>query len=102
RGYVMESFESMKSVFKTDSDNNNPTLVGRYLSLSSRRDYTSVVASSTTTTQFGTTIESYSNADPETGAFRTTKTKLADGTFIKTDQIPAYTKYPSMGSKTVA
>lgn len=99
RGYVQESFQNMKSIFKTDSDNQSPVLEKRLLSLSSRRDYTSVISSSTVTTQFGVSTESYSNADPETGAFRTTTTKMADGTLQKEDKIPAYTKYPAMGSK---
>ncbi|MEP5339992.1 MAG: hypothetical protein ABJL44_18480 [Algibacter sp.] len=99
RGYVKESFQNMKSIFKANSDNNNPVLQKRLLSLSSRRDYNSVLSSVSTTTQFGKTTETYSNADPETGAFRTTETEMYDGTKLRVDKIPAYTKYPSMGSK---
>ncbi|MDH7445719.1 hypothetical protein [Aquimarina sp. 2201CG14-23] len=43
--------------------------------------------------------EEYSNIDPKTGGFLTVKSQLADGSFIKTEQVPAYTKYPEMGSK---
>lgn len=99
RGYVMESFINMKSIFKSNSDDNNPVLQKRLLSQSSKREYTSVVTRSKTSTQFGISSEQYSNADPETGAFRTTRTDYSDGTYKITDKIPAYTKYALMGSK---
>ncbi|WP_431165686.1 hypothetical protein [Tenacibaculum halocynthiae] len=39
------------------------------------------------------------NPDSKTGEYLTTKTQLSDGTYIKTDKVPAYIKYPEMGSK---
>ncbi|AXP80825.1 hypothetical protein CJ739_1739 [Mariniflexile rhizosphaerae] len=99
RGYVRESFQSMKSIFKANSSNQSPVLQKRLLSLSSRRDYNSVLSRVTTTTQFGKNTEIYSNADPETGAFRRTETTMSDGTKQIVEKIPAYEKYPLMGSK---
>lgn len=99
RGYIRESFQNMKSIFKANSSNQNPILEKRLLSLSSRRDYNSVLTSVEVTTQFGKNIETYSNADPETGAFRATETEMFDGTKKRVIKVPAYTEYPSMGSK---
>lgn len=102
RGSATESFQSMKSIFReTESGifTPRPILEKRLLSLSTRTDYSSVLESVTNYAQLGKTIEKYSNADDHTGAFSTKTTQLADGSFIREDKIPAYKKYPAMGSK---
>ncbi|WP_430411717.1 hypothetical protein [Kordia sp.] len=99
RGSATESFQSMKSIFRANADDEFPALEKRLLSLSSRTDYSSVLESVTTYSQFGKTTENYSNADEQTGAFRTQTTQLADGSYLRTDKVPAYKKYPAMGSK---
>ena len=69
RGSISESFQSMKSVFKTSSSDNDPVLKNRFLSVSTKEEYTSVLQSITTTGVHGKTVESYSKTDPATGAF---------------------------------
>lgn len=99
RGTVKESFQSMKSVFSTDANDENPILKNRLISVSSKEDFTSVVTEVRTTTGGFTDTEVYEDADPQTGAFRITKTKRADGIEVRTRQVPAYTEYSDMGSK---
>lgn len=99
RGAVRESFQNMKSIFKANSENENPNLIKRLLSVSSRVDYNSVLVSTTTSTQYNSATEEYFDADPQTGSFREIRTKLSDGTFNKVYYLPAYTQYPDMGSK---
>jgi hypothetical protein len=99
RGAIKESFNSMKSVFSTDNNDNGPVLKDRYVSISSKEDYSSVLTEVRTTTGGFKASEMYKDADLQTGVFRTTETTRADGTRIRTRQLPAYTQYPDMGSK---
>ncbi|TMM52154.1 hypothetical protein FEE95_20925 [Maribacter algarum] len=99
RGSVTESFQSMKSIFSTDGNDANPVLKNRLVSVSTKEDYTSVVSEVRTTIGGFIDTEVYEDADPQTGAFRVTKTKRADGTEVRTRQVPAYTEYTDMGSK---
>ncbi len=99
RGSVTESFQSMKSIFSTDGNDANPVLKNRLVSVSTKEDFTSVVSEVRTTIGGFTDTEVYEDADPQTGAFRVTKTKRADGTEVRTRQVPAYTEYVAMGSK---
>ncbi|MCH2196978.1 hypothetical protein [Kordia sp.] len=99
RGSTTESFQSMKSIFRANTNDVSPVLEKRLLSLSSRTDYSSVLESVTNYSQLGKTTEKYEFADDHTGAFRRKITELADGSFIKEEKVPAYTKYPAMGSK---
>lgn len=99
RGSISESFQSMKSIFTTDNNDNNPSLKNRMISISSKEDYSSILTSVKTVSGGFASIEEYSDADPETGTFRTTKTTNADGTEVQTKNIAAYTHYPEMGSK---
>ncbi|MEM6720934.1 MAG: hypothetical protein AAF611_16505 [Bacteroidota bacterium] len=102
RGSTTESFQSMKSIFRdvgTSLFTPPIQLEKRLLSLSTRTDYSSVLESVTNYSQLGKTTEKYEYADDHTGAFRRKITELADGSFIKEEKVPAYTKYPAMGSK---
>lgn len=101
RGSITESFQSMKSVFITDPDNNNQELVDRFLSVSTKEDYGSVLQSVVTTGMHGKSTETYKRTDPETGAFMVVETNKPDGTIKRVERIPAYRKYPELGSKTV-
>ncbi len=101
RGAVRESFQTMKSVFTTNSNDDNPVLKKRLISISSKEEYSSVLKSVETVSGGFTSMEEYFDADPETGAFRTTETTRADGTKVRVTKMPAYTKYPDMGSKVV-
>ncbi len=99
RGTVRESFQSMKSVFSTDANDANPILKSRHLSISSKEDFSTVLTEVRTTTGGFTETETYKDADFQTGAFRTTEMQKADGTLVRTRQLPAYTQYSNMGSK---
>lgn len=99
RGSMTESFQSMKSVFTTDVNDANPVLKNRFLSISSKEEYTSVLQSTVTTGPHGKKTESYSKTDPQTGAFLVVETEKSDGTKMREERVPAYTKYAEMGSK---
>ncbi|MDC6390947.1 hypothetical protein PP182_19835 [Maribacter sp. PR1] len=101
RGSVQESFQNMKSVFQTNNndDPNSMVLKDRYISISSKEEFSTVLNEVRTTTGGFTTSEKYLDADLQTGAFATTETTKADGTLIRTRNIPAYTQYSGMGSK---
>ncbi|HEX8269340.1 MAG TPA: hypothetical protein VF581_05570 [Flavobacterium sp.] len=102
RGTLKESFQSMKSIFNTNSDNANPVLKERLVSIASKEEYTSVLQRVVTTNIHGKTVESYSNTDPMTGLFNTVETAKADGTLTRVVKVPAYHKYPEMSSKVIA
>jgi YD repeat-containing protein len=99
RGTIKESFQSMKSVFTTDNNGNGRSLKDRYISISSKEDFSTVLNEVRTLGGGFTQTERYSNADLKTGAFQVTETTRADGTQIRTTQVPAYTEYGAMGSK---
>lgn len=99
RGSMTESFQSMKSVFTTDSNDNNPVLKNRLLSISTKEEFPSVLTSTIYTSKAGVVSESYMDTDPETGTFLSMITQKSNGDFVKTKRIPAYVKYPEMGSK---
>lgn len=101
RGSITESFQSMKSIFTSNKDDNNLTIKKRLLSVSTREDFSSVLQSITTVGANGKMVESYSKTDPATGAFLIVETEKADGTKKRVERVPAYTKYPEMGSKAV-
>lgn len=99
RGSIAESFQSMKSIYSATSSNQNPTLKERYLSISTKEEYSSVLQSIVTTDVHGKTVQKYSKTDPETGEFLVIETQKADGRTKRVERVPAYKKYPEMGSK---
>ena len=99
KGYVKETFNSMKSVFETSNDGKTIQDVKRLLSISSRTDYNNMLKKTTTHAGGQTTSITYSNVDPWLGSFRESITTRADGLQVKSYRIPAYEKYPAMGSK---
>jgi hypothetical protein len=99
RGSITESFQSMKSVFTTDSNDQNPVLKNRLLSVSSKEEYTSVLESIVTTGPHGKSMEQYSKTDPQTGAFLIVEKSLSNGIKIRKERVPAYSKYSELGSK---
>lgn len=59
-----------------------------------------VIIENTTTTQGGNSITTYFDKhDEHSGTLLETRSYLSDGTGFKTEVIPAYKRYPSMGSK---
>lgn len=101
RGSISESFQSMKSVYTANGSDQNLTLKNRFLSVSTKEEYGSVLQSIITTSAHGKTTETYKKTDPETGAFMIVETEKADGTKKRVERVPAYRKYPELGSKTV-
>ena len=101
KGYVKETFNSLKTVFVSNTDGTQVTdnKTKRLLSISSKTEYKNVLKKTLNTSRNINSYVEYSELDPWLNSFRTTKTKMSNGSFIKTDKIPAYTKYPEMGSK---
>src|SRR5690606_38756717 len=79
--------------------NDEFSLKGRHLNLTTKISYPNHLISSERIENSNIYLSKNINLDPKTGLFLTNKTQLADNTWIKTDIIPAYTKYPDMGSK---
>lgn len=101
RGSIKESFQSMKSIYTSNSNDENPVLKERLMSISSKEDFASVLESTISVSPHGKIIEKYSNTDPMTGTFNTIETTTASGFLSKIERVPAYSKYHAMGSKTV-
>ncbi len=107
KGYVKESFNSMKTVFQTnDIKNDDDEVIGtavnhantkRLLSISSKTEYNNMLKRVVTSSNNQTASVEYSNVDPWLSSFRESKTTLADGTLKKDIRIPAYTFYDASG-----
>lgn len=103
KGYVRESFNSLKSVFRSNTDGvNNINLDGRLLSISTRTDYSNMLQKVTNQANGLTTSVEYGEVDAILGSFRESKTLLADGTYKREYRIPAYEVYSDMGPKSLA
>ncbi|MEM9075570.1 MAG: hypothetical protein AAGC43_00960 [Bacteroidota bacterium] len=103
KGYVRESFNSLKSVFQSNTDGvNNINLDGRLLSISTRTDYSNMLQKVTNQANGLTTSVEYGEVDAILGSFRESKTLLADGTYKREYRIPAYEVYSDMGPKSLA
>ncbi|MFA5297479.1 MAG: hypothetical protein WC389_04650, partial [Lutibacter sp.] len=91
-GVSQESHKSYKRLYKNDVET-------FYVSSTSKVNYPSVLES-TKVTQSGFSIEKYFDKyDFLTGQPLETRTYASDGSAFKTKTVPAYTKYPQMGSK---
>ncbi|WP_139063655.1 hypothetical protein [Flagellimonas eckloniae] len=99
QGHVQESFNSLKSVFRTDSDGNGASLTNRLLSVSTRSEYNNAQVSISNTANGHTSTVTYTDVDPILGSYRNSETLRADGTYERQRRIPAYEVYPTMGPK---
>lgn len=99
RGSIAESFQSMKSIYTANSDDENVTLKNRLLSVSTKEEYPSVLQSVITTGVHGKSTQIYSKTDPETGGFLVVESEKADGSLNRVERVPAYKKYSALGSK---
>ncbi|MFV8282611.1 hypothetical protein ACNKXS_13760 [Christiangramia marina] len=99
KGYTRDIFTSMKTIFTTSEDGYQVNSARKRLSVSSRTNYNNMLES--TSTQIGgySSHTIYSDADPWLGNFRKSETTLPDGSKVISERIPAYEKYPKMGSK---
>lgn len=104
KGYIKESFNSMKSIFRTDSDGHpraeDADYTKRLLSISSKTEYNNMLKKTTSYYNNQSSSTEYSMVDPWLGSFRQSETTMADGTLTRNIRIPAYEKYGSMGAKT--
>lgn len=100
-GYVKETFNSMKSIFKSNDDGtvvyDNDTK--RLLSISSRTEYKNLKRKTKSTSGGISTSIEHSDIDPWLGSFRKSIATTAKGEQIINYKVPAYEKYPEMGSK---
>ena len=122
KGSIQESFQSLKSVYQYDYEmvkfkmkfdayfvnysqtfncnfDTNLILKDRYLNITSKVTYPLYQESVEVWENNQSQITTSFNPDPKTGDFLNTRTTLANGTTIENIKIPAYTKYPDMGSK---
>lgn len=104
-GELSETFSSMKSVFDFNEDDNGIqsdfSLIQRYLAQSTKSEKVSVVSQIDNFAGGIKTSVKYDNPDEYLGTYRTSIRTMADGTMVKEEKIPAYDKYPAMGSKIV-
>jgi hypothetical protein len=119
-GHLKESFHSVKSVYKYEKEwmtgaadvgvvswsencdvSKEINLKKRMVNTSSKTTYPVVQYKSESVTENQKKVTEYKRVDPKTGLFLETRTQLADGKLIRTRQVPAYTKYTTMGSKVV-
>ena len=102
-GEISETFTSMKSVFDfTENDDyvqTNFNLQKHLLSLSTKSEKVSVLKKVENITPVGKSSVEYLSADPWLGTYTSSKRTLSDGSTIYERKVPAYTKYPLMGSK---
>lgn len=106
KGVITESFHSMKTIFKTDSEGliqNNDSYPKRLLSISSRKEYNNMLKRTRTYSLNQKMTTEFSEVDEWLGSFRVSETTLADGTEHRSVRIPAYSyqKYQTMGAKTL-
>tara|TARA_R110000851_G_scaffold327695_1_gene497513 strand:- start:13 stop:7803 length:7791 start_codon:yes stop_codon:yes gene_type:complete len=103
KGIVKESFNSMKSIFKTNPEGTevDSEYTKRLLSISTKTVYSNMLKK---TKSYYNNIESYteySEVDPWLGTFRHSYSKMSDGTDRQEIRLPAYTKYGALGAKTL-
>ncbi|WP_010518694.1 RHS repeat domain-containing protein [Croceivirga radicis] len=99
QGYIQESFNSLKSIFRTDNNGNNIALVNRLLSVSTKTDYNNAqFYIENNSMGYKSTIK-YSNPDPVLGSYRDSETRLANNLIKLEKRIPAYEVYANLGAK---
>ncbi len=117
-GVLQESFHSMKSIY--DYENNwlsgmadigiinwnescdiseNIVVNKRIATSSTKITYPLVQNRKEVLIGNSKKVTEFKKIDPKTGMFLESYTTFGDGKTIKTEQVPAYTKYPEMGSK---
>jgi len=99
KGYTKETFNSMKSVFQTNSNGTVIEDVKRLLSISSKTNYNNMLKKTITYAGGNTSSIEFSDVDPWLGSFRKSNSTMADGTKVMSYRIPAYNKYDEMQSK---
>lgn len=101
KGYVKETFNSMKTVFKSNSDGTIVTDAKRLLSISSKTEYNNMLKKAITYAGGQKSYVEYSDVDPWLSSFRKSESTMADGSKKQEIRIPAYEKYEGMRSKAI-
>ena len=99
KGHIQESFNAMKTIFTTNADGTVVTNTKDLLSISTKTQYNNMLKKSVFIGDNQRIDTEYFDADPWLGSFRKSKSTLADNSTIWNIRIPAYSKYPAMGSK---
>ena len=99
KGFIRESFNSMKTIFKTNDNGNRILGVKRLLSISTKTEYNNMLKTTTTTGSGQKISIEYSDVDPWLSSFRKSETTLANGVKKVSYRVPAYEKYAAMRSK---
>jgi len=102
KGYTSETFNSMKTVFTTNTDGTTINNAKRLLSISSKTEYNNMLKKTITYAGGQKSYVEYSDVDPWLSSFRKSETTMADGTKTQSIRIPAYEKYTSMQSKVLS
>ncbi|CAM1340837.1 hypothetical protein [Tenacibaculum amylolyticum] len=96
QGIDQQSYQTYKSIkYKDNLERKDKWLINS----SSRRNYAQALKSSKITSGGYSTVTKFSKYDPFSGATLETKSMTNEGLHIKNVVIPAYHKYPQMGSK---
>lgn len=99
KGYVKETFNSMKTIFKASNNGKVIYDADRLMSISSKTEYNNMLKKTTTIAGNQKSSVVYAEVDPWLSSFRKSITTFADGTSKTALRIPAYEKYPEMASK---
>ncbi|HET8737952.1 MAG TPA: hypothetical protein VFM69_15270, partial [Pricia sp.] len=101
KGYITESFNSMKTVFYTNDEGTDvdEDKTKRLLSISTKTEYNNMLKRVTTYSGNQEIYTEYDDVDPWLGSFRKSISKQADGTFKQNYRVPAYTYYSDLESK---
>jgi hypothetical protein len=99
KGYVKETFNSMKTIFQTNDNGTNIEGEKRLLSVSSKTEYNNMLKKTITIAGGQKASVEYFDVDPWLSSFRKSKTTLYDGTTKIDERVPAYEKYGAMQSK---
>lgn len=96
-GVSQESYQTYKTV---DYVTNSPSIKDKWIINSSTRiKYPNIIKSSTEQKNGYTYTTEFLDYDLVSGVSKETKFSSSDGQVFKTKKVPAYIKYPSMGSK---
>lgn len=99
KGLVQESFNSAKTIYETNEAGNSLAGKGRFISISTRTDYSNMLKKVTNHANGLTMSVEYDDVDPVLGSFRKSITTRADGTEKIDYRVPAYEVYPDMAPK---
>jgi hypothetical protein len=99
RGVVRESFNSLKSIYRSNESGSTVYEVDRLLSVSSKTEYNNMLKRVRSSAGGYTAAVEYDDIDPWLGSFRQSISTDSRGKEVMSTRVPAYEKYLEMGSK---